>query len=79
LRGAPDLVPRARQNVILELGLFIGAIGRKNVATLCGKGVERPSDIGGLRFVELDDGGGWRYKLAKGMRASGLPADMNKL
>jgi predicted nucleotide-binding protein len=79
LKGAADLKPRARQNVILELGLFIGAIKRSNVAILYERGVERPSDIGGLLFIEYDSGDGWKFKLAKEMRASGLSVDMNKL
>jgi predicted nucleotide-binding protein len=79
LKGTGDMRPRARQNVILELGLFIGAIKRQNVAVLFEHGVELPSDVGGLLFIELDSGDGWRYKLAREMRASGLPVDMNKL
>jgi predicted nucleotide-binding protein len=79
LKGAVDLQPRARQNVILELGLFIGAIKRSNVAILYERGVELPSDIGGLLFIEYDSGDGWKFKLAKEMRAAGLSVDMNKL
>lgn len=39
---------RARQNVILELGYFMGRLGRRYVTGLLGPGVEQPSDILGL-------------------------------
>ena len=41
---AAVLQPRARQNVILELGYFIGILGRSRVAALVAGEVERPSD-----------------------------------
>ncbi|MCD6153547.1 MAG: nucleotide-binding protein, partial [Syntrophobacterales bacterium] len=40
----PKLQPRARQNVILELGYFMGRLGRSRVCALYDKGVELPSD-----------------------------------
>ncbi len=42
---------RARQNVILELGYFIGHLGRDRVAALYESGVETPSDISGLTYI----------------------------
>lgn len=47
----PPSANRARQNVILELGYFMGALGRSNVAALCSDEVERPSDIHGLLYT----------------------------
>jgi predicted nucleotide-binding protein len=73
------LRPRARQNVILELGWFAGRLGRQKVALLYKPGVELPSDMGGVLYVDLDPGEGWKLKLAKEMRATGLPVDMNKV
>ena len=47
--GSLDYKPRARQNVILELGYFIGRLGRKNHVCVLKKGdVEVPSDILGV-------------------------------
>ncbi len=69
---------RARQNVILELGYFIGKIGRKRVCALHQPGIEIPSDYSGVVFVSLDEGGGWRLELAREMKSVGLPIDMNK-
>ncbi|CAN5403771.1 hypothetical protein BH18THE2_BH18THE2_11600 [soil metagenome] len=46
---------RARQNVILELGYFLGLLGRDRVCCLYKEAVELPSDISGIlykRFVE---------------------------
>lgn len=75
----PDLRPRARQNVILELGYFIGKLGRKNVCTLYQAGVELPSDYVGVGFVLLDEHEGWKQKLAKELKAAGFKIDMNLL
>ena len=76
---APELKNRARQNVILELGYFMGRIGRKNVCVLYEKGVELPSDYYGVVYIELDDRGAWRYALGKELKGAGLQVDLNKL
>lgn len=82
-RGGPIGQPvesqltRARQNVILELGYFLGRLGRNRVCALYREGVEIPSDYSGVLYVKLDDGGGWRLALAKEMRAAEFPVDMN--
>ncbi len=82
--GAPkdqkdNLQPRARQNVILELGYFIGLLGRKRICLLYEEGVELPSDIKGLEYVPLDNADGWKIKLAVGMRAAGFTVDLNRI
>lgn len=46
-----DKKPRARQNVVLELGMFLMKLGRPNVAILKKGDVENPSDIGGLVYI----------------------------
>jgi predicted nucleotide-binding protein len=49
------LQPRARQNVIFEIGLFMGALGRENVCCLKQIGIEDiPSDIDGLLFKNFE-------------------------
>lgn len=40
---------RARQNVILEMGWFMGRLGRENVM-LINQGVELPSDVSGVLY-----------------------------
>ena len=42
---------RARQNVVLELGMFLSTLGRKRVAILHKGKVELPSDIHGLVYI----------------------------
>jgi predicted nucleotide-binding protein len=45
--------PRARQNVILELGYFYARLHRKRVCCLYKEGVEIPSDISGLIYKKF--------------------------
>lgn len=71
------LKPRSRQNVILELGYFVGKIGRNRVLALHTGSMELPSDYLGVVFVTLDPGGGWRLALAKELKNAGFPIDMN--
>jgi predicted nucleotide-binding protein len=73
------LNPRARQNVVLEYGYFMGLLGRKNVCVLRAKGLEMPSDLHGVGYHTIDSRGVWKTKLAKEMKAAGLPVDMNKM
>jgi predicted nucleotide-binding protein len=68
---------RARQNVILELGFFLGRLGRSRVCALHRDGVEIPSDYSGVLYVKLDQQGDWRLQLAKELKAAGFPVDMN--
>ncbi len=47
-----DLRPRARQNVVLELGMVLSRLGRRRVAILVkGDDLEKPSDIDGLIYI----------------------------
>lgn len=46
---------RARQNVILELGMVLGRLGRKRVAILRKETVEDPSDIAGLVYIPFKE------------------------
>ena len=79
-KGEKDqLKPRARQNVIFEHGYLIGKIGRKNVCHLSKSGVETPSDIEGLVYAPMDAGNGWKYTVAKEMKACGYDIDLNKI
>lgn len=58
-----ELQPRARQNVVFEIGFFYGLLGRDHVAVLYQHGVEKPSDIDGLVYIELDKAGAWKTAL----------------
>ena len=50
-----DAQPRARQNVVLEMGMLIASIGRKNVAILKKGHVEVPSDAQGILYIPFND------------------------
>jgi predicted nucleotide-binding protein len=69
--------PRGRQNVVFELGYFIGRLGRKRVCTLYQEGVEIPSDFSGVVYIPIDPAGAWRTLLARELRAAGFSIDMN--
>ncbi|WFU73829.1 nucleotide-binding protein [Bradyrhizobium sp. CB2312] len=68
---------RARQNVIFELGFFIGALGADRVAALVSPQVERPSDFDGVVYISLE--GEWRLPLCRELRAAGYDVDLNKV
>ena len=68
---------RARQNVILELGFFLGKLERKRVSVLYQDGVDIPSDYNGVVFIPLDKNGAWHFQLARELKAAGLNIDMN--
>ena len=78
-KGEPELSPRARQNVVLELGFFFGALGRRKVAMLYDPTIERPSDIAGLVTIPLDAPGAWKMLLARELNAAGVPVDWSAL
>ncbi len=69
---------RARQNVILELGYFVGKLGRDHTFALVEKAITLPSDIHGVVYIELD-GGHWSLLLAKELKAAGLDVDLNRV
>jgi predicted nucleotide-binding protein len=71
--------PRARQNVILELGFFLGKLGRENVVALHKGNIEIPSDFSGVLFTPFVEGGDWRYKLTRELRASGYEVSADVL
>lgn len=77
--GAANWRPRARQNVVLEHGYFIGRLGRSRVVALHTGNLELPSDLSGVIYKPLDPGGAWKFELAKELRAAGIEIDMNKV
>lgn len=71
--------PRARQNVILELGYFLGRLGRKHVCALKTGNLELPSDYAGVVYEEMDAGGAWQTALARELQDAGHEIDWNKV
>lgn len=73
---------RARQNVVLELGMVLAKLGRRNVAILLKQQdkMERPSDIQGLIYIPFKDSvTDGAVLLAKEMAAQGYKIDIGKL
>jgi predicted nucleotide-binding protein len=73
-----ELAFRARQNVVFEMGYFIGRIGRHRVLPLKVGPVELPSDYAGVAYTEMDPPGAWKATLVRELKAAGFPVDANK-
>jgi predicted nucleotide-binding protein len=72
-----ELSPRARQNVILELGYFLSHLGQQRVCALITPGLETPSDFDGIVYIRMDTKGRWRAELMRELIASGMPVFTN--
>ena len=70
---------RARQNVVFEHGYLIGKLGRERVCALVKDNVEKPNDISGVVYINYDNGGVWKYSIAKEMRSIGYTVDLNNI
>lgn len=70
---------RARQNVIFELGYFVGRLGRGKTCLLRKGVVEIPSDLYGVIYTELDSADGWKMHIARELKAAGLKFDANDI
>jgi predicted nucleotide-binding protein len=82
--GAPGDKPeetkrRARQNVIFELGFFVGKLGRAKVCVLHKGVVDIPSDFQGVIYVQMDEAGAWQTSLAREMKEAGIDVRPNKV
>jgi predicted nucleotide-binding protein len=67
------LAPRARQNVILELGYFLAHLGQARVCALITPGLETPSDFDGIVYIRMDDDQRWQRELKRELFAAGMP------
>jgi predicted nucleotide-binding protein len=77
---APEQAARARQNVIFELGYFVGSLGRGRAGLLRKGNVEIPSDLFGVIYTDFDHPGeGWKIKLARELKVAGFEFDAAKV
>ena|SRR5438045_3378179 len=73
---------RARQNVVLELGMMLATLGRERVAILVKTDVamERPSDIQGLLYIQYKENvADAKLLLAKEINAKGIRIDLDRV
>lgn len=74
--------PRARQNVVFELGYLMAVLGRERVCALRKGSLEifsELSDLHGVFCEEMDEAGGWKSKVALALKSAGFDVDMNLL
>jgi predicted nucleotide-binding protein len=69
--------PRARQNVVFELGLFVGLLGRDKVAALNDPRVEIPTDFSGVAYIPIE-GESWQIELARELKAAGIAVSLDR-
>ncbi|WP_445431600.1 TIR domain-containing protein [Chryseobacterium indoltheticum] len=74
-----DFKVRARQNVVFEMGYFIGKLGRDRVFLLLENGVDKPGDLDGIVYTSLDNADGWKLKLVKELKAAGYKVTADNL
>jgi predicted nucleotide-binding protein len=67
------VAPRARQNVILELGYFLAHLGQARVCALIAPGLETPSDFDGIVYIRMDDECRWQQELKRELLAAKMP------
>ena len=69
--GSP--APRARQNVILELGYFLAHFGQSRVCALITPDLETPSDFDGIAYIRMDESDQWKTELTRELKAARMP------
>jgi predicted nucleotide-binding protein len=77
-KAARKSAPRARQNVILELGYFLSLLGQANVCALVSPSLETPSDFDGIVYIKMAADEDWKRELLRELRAARMPVDLSK-
>lgn len=70
---------RARQNVVFELGFFIGKLGAERVCALVEGDLEKPSDFDAVVYIEYGERTPWRIDLARELTHAGIQFDHAKV
>jgi len=63
---------RADQNVILELGIFVGLLGRANVCGLYTSDLQLPEDYHGFEYIQIDKQNKWQEQVIKELQNTGF-------
>ncbi|HGE8301585.1 TPA: TIR domain-containing protein [Serratia marcescens] len=53
--GETNVQARARQNVVIEMGMLLSSLGRSNVVILQKQHLEQPSDAAGILYLNFND------------------------
>lgn len=73
-----SLKPRARQNVVLEFGYFMGKLGRDRVCCLYKGDVELPSDMHGIVYIPFKESvKERRSQIVKELKEAGYQINQN--
>lgn len=79
-KGSAKFQARARQNVVVEMGYFIGRLNRDRVCALVKGDLEIPSDFSGVGYVPFDAANNhWKLELARELKAAGYDLRMEGL
>lgn len=77
-QGEENRQPRARQNVILELGMVMASLGRERMVLLKKGALELPTDVSGVIYLEFNEHvKEVAVKLATRMKGAGIEIDDN--
>ena len=76
-KSKKNLEYRARQNVVFELGFFVGKLGRDKVCILYEKDVVFPSDYKGVVYYSFQ--GNWKLGIAKELKSSGFNIETDNI
>jgi predicted nucleotide-binding protein len=68
-----QLKPRARQNVVFELGYMTARLGRRRVRMLYQPDVEIPTNFLSVLYIEMDKSGKWKTYLERELKDAGIP------
>ncbi len=72
---------RTKQNVVFELGFFLGKLGKNRVVVIHKEAdkFETPLNFSDVLFVPFDNRDNWKFELVRELKAAGYKADANAL
>jgi len=74
-----ELQARPRQNVVFELGYFMGKLKRDRTCAIVKGNLEITSDISGVVYIQMDHGGGWKSELVAELKKAGFKVSADSL